>query len=161
MGLEAGTHYIGEQAVEIEGHRAIIAGTSTLCGSIATMDMCVRYFKNATVNILLTLKKMVITRGSYSKTKRSSTEDLEVVPLQNKGLLLVCPLLILQQILLMTYLCLSLKGNCTRHRVYYRISWSLNCESSDKPPNQKLDKIKLKIQKYDLYFSFKTFILKL
>ncbi|XP_013788250.1 N-acetylglucosamine-6-phosphate deacetylase-like isoform X2 [Limulus polyphemus] len=48
MGLEAGTHYIGEQAVEIEGHRAIIAGTSTLCGSIATMDMCVRYFKNAT-----------------------------------------------------------------------------------------------------------------
>lgn len=48
MGLEAGTHYIGEQAVEIKGHKAIIAGTNTLCGSIATMDMCVRYFKNAT-----------------------------------------------------------------------------------------------------------------
>ncbi|CAN8012413.1 unnamed protein product, partial [Ixodes pacificus] len=32
MGLEAGVHFIGENKVEIVGKRAVIAGTSTLCG---------------------------------------------------------------------------------------------------------------------------------
>ncbi|XP_040068582.1 N-acetylglucosamine-6-phosphate deacetylase isoform X3 [Ixodes scapularis] len=48
MGLEAGVHFIGENKVEIVGKRAVIAGTSTLCGSIATMDFCVRFLQKST-----------------------------------------------------------------------------------------------------------------
>lgn len=48
MGLEAGVHYIGENKVEIVGKRAVIAGTTTLCGSIATMDFCVRFLMKST-----------------------------------------------------------------------------------------------------------------
>lgn len=48
MGLEAGVHFIGENKVEIFGKRAVIAGTSTLCGSIATMDSCVRFLQKST-----------------------------------------------------------------------------------------------------------------
>lgn len=48
MGLEAGVHFIGENKVEILGKRAVIAGTTTLCGSIATMDFCVRYLQKST-----------------------------------------------------------------------------------------------------------------
>lgn len=48
MGLEAGIHFIGENKVEIMGKRAVIAGTNTLCGSIATMDFCVRFLQKST-----------------------------------------------------------------------------------------------------------------
>lgn len=44
MGLSPGRHTLGQQVIEIEGLRAYVAGTKTLCGSIATMDMCVRHF---------------------------------------------------------------------------------------------------------------------
>ncbi|KAK8774846.1 hypothetical protein V5799_010620 [Amblyomma americanum] len=48
MGLEAGIHFIGDNKVEVLGKRAVIAGTTTLCGSIATMDFCVRYLQKST-----------------------------------------------------------------------------------------------------------------
>nr|XP_018911598.1 PREDICTED: N-acetylglucosamine-6-phosphate deacetylase [Bemisia tabaci] len=48
MGLEEGEHHIGEKCIAIKGKEATIAGTNTLCGSIATMDECVRFFKEAT-----------------------------------------------------------------------------------------------------------------
>lgn len=48
MGLEEGTHRIGQYAIEVRDHKAFIAGTNTLCGSIAPMDECIRVFKNAT-----------------------------------------------------------------------------------------------------------------
>ncbi|XP_033743996.1 N-acetylglucosamine-6-phosphate deacetylase-like isoform X2 [Pecten maximus] len=48
MGLLAGKHQIGSQTVEIKGKRAVIAGTNTLCGSIVTMDKCVRHLAKAT-----------------------------------------------------------------------------------------------------------------
>lgn len=48
MGLEEGTHRIGQYTIEVRNHRAFIANTNTLCGSIATMDECVRIFKAAT-----------------------------------------------------------------------------------------------------------------
>lgn len=48
MGLLAGKHQIGAQMVEIKGKRAVIAGTNTLCGSIVTMDKCVRHLAKAT-----------------------------------------------------------------------------------------------------------------
>jgi len=48
MGLHEGTHYVGQMCVEIRGGCAFIAGTNTLCGSIATMIECVRNLKSAT-----------------------------------------------------------------------------------------------------------------
>lgn len=48
MGLEEGTHRIGQYTIEVRDHRAYIAGTNTLCGSIAPMDECIRIFLNAT-----------------------------------------------------------------------------------------------------------------
>lgn len=45
MGLPPGRHTLGQQVVEIQGLNAYVAGTTTLCGSIATMDMCVRHFR--------------------------------------------------------------------------------------------------------------------
>lgn len=47
MGLPEGQHTLGQQNIEIRGLRACVAGTDTLCGSIATMDMCVHHFKQA------------------------------------------------------------------------------------------------------------------
>ncbi|XP_063040216.1 N-acetylglucosamine-6-phosphate deacetylase [Engraulis encrasicolus] len=48
MGLPAGRHTLGQQEIDIQGLHAYVAGTNTLSGSIATMDMCVRHFKKAT-----------------------------------------------------------------------------------------------------------------
>ncbi|XP_068605512.1 N-acetylglucosamine-6-phosphate deacetylase [Brachionichthys hirsutus] len=45
MGLPPGRHTLGQQVIEIQGLHAYVAGTTTLCGSIATMDMCLRHFK--------------------------------------------------------------------------------------------------------------------
>ncbi|XP_008415421.1 N-acetylglucosamine-6-phosphate deacetylase [Poecilia reticulata] len=47
MGLPPGRHTLGQQEVQIQGPHAYVAGTKTLSGSIATMDMCVRHFKQA------------------------------------------------------------------------------------------------------------------
>lgn len=47
MGLPPGRHTLGQQVIEIQGLHAYVAGTKTLCGSIATMDMCVRHFRQA------------------------------------------------------------------------------------------------------------------
>ncbi|XP_033095720.1 N-acetylglucosamine-6-phosphate deacetylase-like [Anneissia japonica] len=47
MGLPPGRHYLGSQTVEIVNNSAYIAGTSTLAGSIATMQTCVKHFKQA------------------------------------------------------------------------------------------------------------------
>nr|CAD7605115.1 unnamed protein product [Timema genevievae] len=54
MGLEEGTHTIGQMKVEVRGDRAVVAGTDTLCGSITTMDKCLRVFKKATGCSLVT-----------------------------------------------------------------------------------------------------------
>lgn len=47
-GLESGTHRIGVQEVEIKDNKAFIAGTDILCGSIATLDYCVRHLRQVT-----------------------------------------------------------------------------------------------------------------
>lgn len=47
LGLEAGTHKIGQMSVEIRDQKAFVAGTDTLCGSIASMNDCVKHFKVA------------------------------------------------------------------------------------------------------------------
>ncbi|CAI9560452.1 unnamed protein product [Staurois parvus] len=48
MGLGPGKHTLGQQEILIDGLNAYVAGTQTLAGSIATMDMCVRHFHEAT-----------------------------------------------------------------------------------------------------------------
>lgn len=48
MGLKEGTHHIGQLAIEIKGSRAYIANTDTLCGSICTMNECIKYFFKTT-----------------------------------------------------------------------------------------------------------------
>lgn len=48
MGLAEGTHRIGQYNIEVRNHKAFIAGTNTLCGSIAPMDECIRVFKRET-----------------------------------------------------------------------------------------------------------------
>lgn len=47
MGLPPGRHTLGQQVIEIQGLHAYVAGTKTLSGSIATMNMCVRHFRQA------------------------------------------------------------------------------------------------------------------
>uniref|UniRef100_A0A3B3ZUM0 N-acetylglucosamine-6-phosphate deacetylase n=1 Tax=Periophthalmus magnuspinnatus TaxID=409849 RepID=A0A3B3ZUM0_9GOBI len=53
MGLPPGRHTLGQQVLEIQGLHAYVAGTKTLSGSIATMDMCVRHFRHASDLVLL------------------------------------------------------------------------------------------------------------
>ncbi|XP_017066961.1 N-acetylglucosamine-6-phosphate deacetylase isoform X2 [Drosophila eugracilis] len=48
LGLEEGIHHIGQLPLQVKEGKAYIAGTSTLCGSIAPMDECVRIFQKAT-----------------------------------------------------------------------------------------------------------------
>ncbi|KAJ8975217.1 hypothetical protein NQ317_014520 [Molorchus minor] len=47
-GLTEGTHKIGQMNVEIRDKKAYVAGTNTLCGSIATMIECVQLFVKST-----------------------------------------------------------------------------------------------------------------
>lgn len=48
LGLSDGVHYIGQFAIQVKNAKAIIAGTDTLCGSIAPMDECIRIFRRST-----------------------------------------------------------------------------------------------------------------
>lgn len=48
LGLQDGVHHIGQLPLEVKQGKAFIAGTETLCGSIAPMDECVRIFQRAT-----------------------------------------------------------------------------------------------------------------
>jgi len=52
LGLEEGVHHIGQLPLQVKQGKAFIAGTETLCGSIAPMDECVRIFQKATGKIL-------------------------------------------------------------------------------------------------------------
>lgn len=48
LGLEEGIHHIGQFNLQVSDGKAFIAGTKTLCGSIAPLDECVRIFKKST-----------------------------------------------------------------------------------------------------------------
>lgn len=48
LGLQPGLYKLGNQDVNVNSNCAVLAGTDTLCGAIASMDQCIRYFKNAT-----------------------------------------------------------------------------------------------------------------
>lgn len=48
LGLKEGRHKIGTQEIEIKNSHAYIAGTTTLCGSICSMNECAKIFKKVT-----------------------------------------------------------------------------------------------------------------
>eukprot|EP00455_Lapot_gusevi_P056953 TRINITY_DN9567_c0_g1_i7.p1 TRINITY_DN9567_c0_g1~~TRINITY_DN9567_c0_g1_i7.p1 ORF type:complete len:373 (+),score=51.43 TRINITY_DN9567_c0_g1_i7:135-1253(+) len=48
MGLPPGHYHLGGMKIEVTSQQATIAGTTTLAGSIATLDSCVRNFKKFT-----------------------------------------------------------------------------------------------------------------
>lgn len=48
LGLEEGRHKIGLQEIVIKSNHAFIAGTTTLCGSICSMNECVQIFQRET-----------------------------------------------------------------------------------------------------------------
>lgn len=48
LGLPPGRYHFVHQDVEVKENCAVLAGTNTLCGAVATMDKCVRHFKEAT-----------------------------------------------------------------------------------------------------------------
>ncbi|KAL3878307.1 hypothetical protein ACJMK2_030670 [Sinanodonta woodiana] len=65
MGLPSGVHHIGSQKIEICGKRAVIAGTNTLCGSIATMNLCVKHLnKEANCGVVNSLESATLHPAS-------------------------------------------------------------------------------------------------
>lgn len=52
LGLQEGLHRLGQLDIEIKSGQAYIAKTDTLCGSIAAMSECVKFFKKATGNFI-------------------------------------------------------------------------------------------------------------
>ncbi|KAK3737860.1 hypothetical protein QZH41_015784, partial [Actinostola sp. cb2023] len=44
LGLQPGIHHLGPMTIELNKDKATIAGTDTLAGSVASMDVCVRRF---------------------------------------------------------------------------------------------------------------------
>ncbi|EFX87360.1 hypothetical protein DAPPUDRAFT_307072 [Daphnia pulex] len=48
LGLQPGQYKLGYQDVDVKENCAVLAGTTTLCGAIASMDKCVRHLKRAT-----------------------------------------------------------------------------------------------------------------
>ncbi|TRY64342.1 hypothetical protein TCAL_00846 [Tigriopus californicus] len=57
MGLEDGTYHLGPQSITVEGQRAVITGTDTLCGAIATLFRAVqKLIKGARCSIVEALE---------------------------------------------------------------------------------------------------------
>jgi N-acetylglucosamine-6-phosphate deacetylase len=57
LGLPPGRYTIGTQDVEIKDNKAVLAGTDTLSGSIASMTYCVKHFHAATGTCLVSHDK--------------------------------------------------------------------------------------------------------
>jgi len=48
IGLPDGIHHLGDKKIEIKHSKAYIVNTNTLCGSVTSLDECMRYFIKAT-----------------------------------------------------------------------------------------------------------------
>lgn len=73
FGLQDGIHFIGQMAIKVSGDKAFIAGTDTLCGSIAPMDECIRIFQKSTgkINVFFsfpTINSISVCSISFSMT---------------------------------------------------------------------------------------------
>jgi N-acetylglucosamine-6-phosphate deacetylase len=65
LGFGEGIQFIAGVQIEITGNEAFIAGTNTLCGSVATMDRCIRYFLAATGNQLFFSPEIIEKRLDF------------------------------------------------------------------------------------------------
>lgn len=61
LGLQPGRYKLGYQDVDVKEDSAVLAGTTTLCGAIATMDKCVRHFKK----VLLLSTSLVLPSSMF------------------------------------------------------------------------------------------------
>lgn len=68
IGLPDGIHHLGDKEIEVKNSKAYVANTNTLCGSVTSLDECMRYFIKSTskfkqflfiYNTILTEKKCV------------------------------------------------------------------------------------------------------
>lgn len=48
LGLPSGVHQLGQFQIEVRDAKCYLLGTQTLCGSISSMDECVRIFRQST-----------------------------------------------------------------------------------------------------------------
>jgi len=48
IGLPDGIHHLGDKQIEVKNLKAYIANTNTLCGSVTSLDECMRYFIKST-----------------------------------------------------------------------------------------------------------------
>lgn len=48
LGLSDGIHHLGDKQIEVKNSKAYIAKTNTLCGSVTSLDGCLRYFIEST-----------------------------------------------------------------------------------------------------------------
>ena len=48
LGLEDGRYVLGQMEIEVKGYRAVVAGTETLCGAIASLFQVSWTFVNVT-----------------------------------------------------------------------------------------------------------------
>ena len=77
LGLQPGRYPLGYQDVDVREDCAVLAGTTTLCGSIATMDKCVRHFKEASGKSKLFCKSQFSLMDKWlGCNRRASQEEL-------------------------------------------------------------------------------------
>lgn len=80
LGLEPGQYKLGHQDVDVKENCAVLAGTTTLCGAIASLDKCIRHLKNATgVNNLTSSLPFKLPYGLFLGC--STVEALEAATL--------------------------------------------------------------------------------
>jgi len=48
IGLPDGIHHLGDEQIEVKNSKAYIANTNTLCGSVTSLDECMRFFIEST-----------------------------------------------------------------------------------------------------------------
>lgn len=48
LGLPDGIHHLGDKPIEVKNSKAYLVNTNTLCGSITSLDDCLRYFIDST-----------------------------------------------------------------------------------------------------------------
>lgn len=48
IGLPDGIHHLGDKMIEVKHSKAYIMNTNTLCGSVTSLDECMRNFIKAT-----------------------------------------------------------------------------------------------------------------
>lgn len=81
LGLPNGIHHLGDKQIEVNNSKAFIANTNTLCGSVTSLDKCVKYFIKATSKII---KYVICVQHKLSKNvfkDCSIAEAIETVTL--------------------------------------------------------------------------------